>query len=973
MPPVKRALHLSVRVYAFWGTLVVALFLPASLGRVGSLRSAPVRFESIPLADGALEGQVRGDARHLRFAAVSIAGGPWHPAGGGAACRELPYLPSGTLVAYRTTDGSELHGTIEERPASTGQIATTLILALLAIVLSLTGAAIAVSGASRPALFAGAALAGLGHLAAARFLEQNASLVTDPDARNALVLAWVAFPRHVAFFWLASFLSFFPTDVAERPVSRIGRGLLGALALLQGILVPLFQIPGLLERLPVPTQAWLVGGIRQVTRLLFALGLVAAIALVATQFREFRKGSLPAGTRRRAEVVGAGLLAGVGPPAVFALVQLLAIAATGKPLFPTVTMALSFLPLLAIPAVLAYAMLAPRVLSVGLLVRKAVFLAFAERSVRIAAVAPMAALGVLFYRRRATPLGEILAEQPLLFGLAIATSVAGLRYGERIRPFFSRLFFRARGASPHALARISGEMRQVRDTAELAELLSTGIERVLGVEQVALFVRSESTGAFTSSGQPRLPLDASSPVVEVAEERPGPFRIEPDDSDDIWRGLSELDRNWLESTRTRVLVPLKGPAGALLGLLSVGEKLSELPLDAEEENFLAAAASSGALALENLLLRSSHVSAGATSRERSEREGPGTDEGAAALSCRVCGRVVSPEAGSNCPDDETLLEPAPIPVLLAGKYRFGRRIGAGGMGVVYKARDLALARDVAIKTLPSLSTGSARRFQREARAAALLIHPNLGLVFAAERWRGTPMLVLEYLSGGTLSERIRRGPVPLALATAWGAALASALEAIHGRGILHRDIKPSNVGFDGAGTPKLLDFGLARILGEAEGPGTSGPPPEPLESSGSGQPVTLSATSHVVGTVPYLSPEALQGHPPTSGFDLWGLSLTIYETVTGVNPFVETSPARTANRILTVDIPDPRSLRADCPEALAKLLVTALARSESMRFASARDLRSAFEMVGRGLPVVPLDSAPERAGGDDDPQLAPTL
>lgn len=947
--------HLAVKVYAVWGALLVATFLPAALARIGSVRTEPVRFDSIPGADGAVAGTVLADGRRHIFAAVSVAGGDWTPAGGVVARRTLAYVPAGTAVDYRTTGGALIRGTVSEQPASPAALARSATLALLAGVLSLTGAGLALSGVTRATVFAGGALAGLGHISGAFFLEANATLAGDPALRSAVVLAWTAFPRHLAFFWLASFLAAFPADLSRGIVSRVSRAVLGAFALAQWALIGLFHVPGLLERLPFPAQSVVVGGARVQARLIFAAGLLAALALVAAQALEFRRGRLPAGTRRRAAVVGAGLLVGLVPPLLLSLAQLISIALRGRPLLSSVVMVLSFLPVLIVPAALTYAMLAPRVVTVGILVRRVVLLAFAERSIRLLSFAPVAAAGLHLYRKRGSPLGEVLGEHPVLFGLALLATVLGLRYGERTGPLLARFLFRARGASTTALARISEDVRQARDVGELAEQLSNGVERTLGVEQACLFVRSERTGSFAAPGRPLPVLAPPSAVLDAAGVRSGPFRVDPDAGNELWLGFPELDRGWLDSTRTHLLVPLKGSGGRLLGFIAVGEKLSELPLEAEEEQLLAAVASSGALALENFVLRSSQPPASDASRtvevdERAEGGDAGT-----ALLCRRCHRILPSAAGGSCPDDETLLEVAPVPLLLAGKYRFERRIGAGGMGVVYLARDLALARDVAIKTLPSLSPGSARRLQREARAAALLVHPNLGLIFSSERWRGTPMLVLEYLSGGTLAARIRSGPVPVARAVAWGAALASGLEALHARGVLHRDIKPSNVGFTAEGTVKLLDFGLVRLLDEA-GTGTPADPLPASGASGAGESTPLTSASHVVGTVPYLSPEALQGNPPSAAFDLWGLSLTIYEAVTGLNPFHAASKARITERILSRPVPDPRSLRPDCPAPVAELLLAALARSPSERPSSARALREAFEAAGRSIPTAGPDA-----------------
>ena len=960
MTGVKHVSHLAVRVYAIWGALLVLLFLPAAVARMGRTRVQPVLFDSTPHGNGQVMGTWTADGRRELWAHVSIAGGPWVPAGGVVVCRTLAYLPAGTPVACRTAGGVEMRTSIREAPASTARLSTSATLALLALVLSVAGVGLAVSGVTRAAVVAGAALAGLGHLSGAFLLEPNVSLLADGPSRLAVVLAWSTFPRHLAFFWLASFLSLFPTDESASLAARLSRRVTAALAAAQWGLVVLFLLPGVLERLDFPLQAVFVGTTWLLARASFAAGLAAAAVLVLRQVRAFRRGALPSGTRRRAEVVGVGLLAGIGPPLVLALVQILHVVARGRPLIPSAVMSLAFLPMLLVPAVLAYAMLAPRVLSVGILVRKAVFLAFAERTVRVASFLPLAALALILYHQRERRLGEILADHPFLIGLAVVATVAGLRYGERTRPFLARLFFRARGSSPRAVARITEEIRQAHDVGDLAERLSTGVEQVLGVELAAVFVRSDGSGSFSSPGRTLPSLDASSPVLEAAEASPGPFRVDQDEGNELWRGLSELDRNWLDSMRTQLLVPLKGADRRLLGVLAVGEKLSELPLDAEDEHFLSAAASSGALALENLLLRSTHPSSIGRSGGEEDSSRDAAVPPRSALSCPRCSRILPPSVGTTCPDDETPLEAAPVPQLLSGKYRFERRIGAGGMGVVYLARDLALARDVAIKTLPSLSAGSARRLQREARAAALLVHPNLGLIFSSESWRGTPMLVLEYLAGGTLAARIRGGRVGPSLAVAWGAALASGLEAIHARRVLHRDIKPSNVGFTAEGVPKLLDFGLVRLIGDAEAAAPPGAIPEAADETGDGTRSPLTSASRVVGTVPYLSPEAIQGHAPSESFDLWGLSVTIYETVTGTNPFASSSAARTAERILTSAAPDPREFRPNCPEPVATFLLSALARSAQARPASARALREALESLGRTL-------APEDPPGTAQP------
>ncbi len=967
---VKTILSRLARAYALWGALLVLLGLPGALLRIGTTRERPVRLESIPAPDGSLGGTVLADGRTTRFSAISIGGGPWVPAGGVVAARSLFDLPAGTPVAFREAGAGArvVTGAVRERRSTVDESVTRATFALLGVALALAGAGIALAGVGLQALLAGAALAGLGHFVGARFLEANASLVQSTPLREAIVLVWVSFPRHFAFPALAAFLSLFPSDLTRSRACRVLLGLLGATALAQALLVPLFQVPGTLDSLGTGTQAFLLGGTRRLTSFLFGAGSLGGLLLFFFQARALRMEPLSSATRRRASVIGAGLLVGLGPPLAAALAQIAWIAGTGRLLLPPVAIALSLLPVLILPLVLAYAMLSPRVLSVGLLVKKAILLAFAEGSVRVVSLAPLAALGLLFWTRREVPIGEVFSSHALFICAALAATTAGLRYGDRTRSLLERLFFDARKASSGTLASLAGEARRARDVEELAEAFSGGIERALVAEPSTLFVRDDRTGSFVSPGRPLPALDGTSPIVEAAALRPGPIRLDGDAAG--FADLSEMDRNWLAASRARILVPLTGSTGGLLALLAVGEKASERPFDPEDEQFLSAAASAGALALENLLLRSSQASSAGPSHAGRPTDAIEAPE--AARLCRRCRRLFPSDAGSACPDDETFFETVPAPYLLAGKYRLERWVGAGGMGVVYKARDLALGRDVAVKTLPSLSAGSVRRLQREARAGAQLIHPSLGLIFALESWHGTPMLVLEYLPGGTLADRIRSGPVAPALAAAWGAALASGLEALHARGVLHRDLKPSNVGFAADGAPKLLDFGLVRLLGETDASFAPGVPPDLRGARGETDSSTRTAASHVVGTVPYLSPEALQGHPPSPGFDLWGLSLTIYEALTGVNPFAASSSTRTAERVLTLPVPDPRGYRPDCPGSLAAVLLAALARDERVRPATARSLREAFEGAGRGLPSISGESPSLRARDETFPGPAPT-
>ena len=939
-----------LRIYALWGAILTVAFFPGFVYRLGTERRHPVSLASHPRPDASRQGRIVAENRQAIFTEISIDNGPFIPAGGWGAFARCQYLPPGTPISYREAGktGTTISGTVQDSTRAMDSIATILVLGILGLLFALAGGGMAVAGMNRQALFAAALLSGAGHLLASMLLEANASSVADAGWRNAVVFVWAAFPRHLSFLFLVSFASLFPLDVSGSLLSRLSRFTIGSLAILQFLFGVIGRATGALDRLPVTMQSATVVIDRRVTLLIYLLGFLATLALSVVQAREYRSQQLAAETRRRADVVGTALLLGLVPPLLFAIVQTAFLITSGRLPIPSFVMALSYLPILLIPLGFSYAFFAPRVESVGILVRKGALFGFAEKTVRVAALLPLAGLAFYLWMHRRSRLDELLAVHPVALMAAVGASILGLTTADRARGAVERLFFRRKGDAARTLRELAEKARETKDVAELADLLTSESDKALGLESAALFVREPGSGSYSCEGKSLPSLEAASAIAEEALRSKGPLEVAPDDPGTPLHGLPELDRNWLEATRARLLVPLTGSGGDLLALLVLGDKRSELPFDREDEQLLAAAAASAGLALENQILRSSGGAGGRVSTEATADFEPAEPRSEAGLSCRKCGRVFAAGSGALCLDDDSPLEPAPVPHLLAGKYRFEKRIGSGGMGVVYRARDVSLSRDVAIKVLPRVSHDAVRRLRREARAAARLIHPNLGLIFAAESWRGTPMLVLEFLDGGTLQERIECGEIPADDVVGWGVQLAGALEAAHSQGLLHRDIKPSNIGFTGRGVPKLLDFGLVRLLDEAAAKDAAGPglpgPFDPLDSAASGL-FHLTASGRVAGTPPYLSPEAVQGEPPAPGFDVWGLTVTLYEALTGENPFAVAPAERAMNLVLTCPIPDPRLVRPACPGAVAEFFLKALSKSPWERPSTARDLRQQLALL----------------------------
>ena len=284
-----------------------------------------------------------------------------------------------------------------------------------------------------------------------------------------------------------------------------------------------------------------------------------------------------------------------------------------------------------------------------------------------------------------------------------------------------------------------------------------------------------------------------------------------------------------------------------------------------------------------------------------------------------------------------------------GHFRILEKIGAGGMGVVYRAHDDRLGRDVAIKVLPpSLSRDAARlrRFEQEARAAAALNHPNILAIYDIGTHDGAPYIVAELLEGESLQERLRTGPLPVRLATDTALQVARGLAAAHEKGIVHRDLKPGNIFLTRDSRVKILDFGLAKLT-RAE-PASSAPDAVTLTSD--------SVSGAVFGTVGYMSPEQVRGFPVDHRSDIFSFGAILYEMLSGKRAFRRDTPADTMSAILTVDPPDISETQRNIPPALERVARHCLEKNPEDRFQSARDL--AFDLssvlegsVSRILPL----------------------
>lgn len=291
-------------------------------------------------------------------------------------------------------------------------------------------------------------------------------------------------------------------------------------------------------------------------------------------------------------------------------------------------------------------------------------------------------------------------------------------------------------------------------------------------------------------------------------------------------------------------------------------------------------------------------------------------------------------AGSDALNSTALLRSTIATGTRLGDFEILSLLGAGGMGEVYRARDLRLERDVAIKILPrfvSLDPERLRRFEQEAKAAAALNHPNILGVFQMGSYEDAPYLVSELLEGETVREQVKRGPVAQKKAVDYAVQIAHGLAAAHEKGIVHRDLKPENLFVTRDGRLKILDFGLAKLLrSESETQLTK----QTLDT----QP------GAVLGTVGYMAPEQVRGLPADHRADIFAFGAILYEMLTGQRAFHKPTFADTMSAILNEDPPPVSQITANIPPAIARGVQRCLEKNPEQRFQSASDLAFALEL-----------------------------
>jgi tRNA A-37 threonylcarbamoyl transferase component Bud32 len=493
---------------------------------------------------------------------------------------------------------------------------------------------------------------------------------------------------------------------------------------------------------------------------------------------------------------------------------------------------------------------------------------------------------------------EMLVMEGPLFDLAmIAAVVAAMKYRNAARLWLDRRFFREAYDAREILLSLASRITYETDPNDLTAMVVDRIDTALHPEVIAVLVGGVDEGRLRPistlrAGVPPLPLESG--LVTMLRWSTEPLELYVKDDRSPARRLPAADQEWLNATGAVLFVPVLSnrptdtTEGKLVAVIALGSRRSEEPYTAEDRQLLGSIAAQVGLALDVARLRQRADRKVGPYRDGETTvavDGPirtveaGLDAGLS--ECPQCGRCAAADVRT-CEDDGTAMRVvATVPHVIDKKYRVDRVIGRGGMGAVYRARDVRLDRDVAIKVVRAdlLDDAEARaRFRREAQIVARLQHPGIVSVFDYGTFPdGSAFLVMELVRGEDMRRVLQRdGAMRPSRALPLLGAMCSAVHAAHRDGVLHRDLKPENILLVEGDLPvKVLDFGVAKFVSD-----------RPSEVTALG---TLTGAGVIIGTPAYMAPEQLRNQPVDVRTDVFTLGVIAYEMLTGALPFGRSS------------------------------------------------------------------------------------
>jgi hypothetical protein len=709
-------------------------------------------------------------------------------------------------------------------------------------------------------------------------------------------IQWVLYALFVLVFWPAWVLNFMGLDVT----------------------------PGISRFLVAHPSLYLTGS-RVADRAIYVyIGVCLMLALVVAA-RNYRYLPDP-GSRRRIRWVVASLITACVP--FVAIIVAFRVAEwisepTYRFLYP-----ITFLAMLAIPASIATAVWKDQLFDVRVLVRRGLQYLFARAALRTLLVLPILLLAVSIVSNPNRTVAQILTQGSGWLNLVwIGAIAAALQSRQQLQTSLDRRFFREAYQQEQVLVQLVDEVRQRDSLAEIARLVSTRIDSVLHPTSLHIFYRAQERsdtfeGHSSSDSLISHQLSQQQVLLRLIEDA----KAICDVPSDVNETLPDSERRWLEQLGVRLIVPITGTRDRLVGVLLLGERMSDEPYSATDRRLLQGIAAQIGLVYENQHLQARVRLDADVRRDVLAR----LDERSVNLlkECPVCG-VCYDGAMEQCErDGADLALTLPVERTLDGKYRLDRALGRGGFGAVYEAFDLRLQRLVAAKVMMGSLFGdpaALRRFEREARAAARIDHRHITRVHDyGAVGSGGAYLIMELVAGRTWRAELHRsGVIASARASDWFRQLLEGLQFAHAMGIVHRDLKPENVMIvetsGGGDALKIMDFGLAKVL-----------------DAGTGATETVTAAGIAMGTLGYMAPEVLTGGVVDARADIFAIGVMVVETLVGTRPF----GGQTPEAILTALLRSEYHLLGTSAEirALDAVVQRCLAKDPRDRYGSAAEL-----------------------------------
>lgn len=653
-------------------------------------------------------------------------------------------------------------------------------------------------------------------------------------------------------------------------------------------------------------------------------------------------------SQRKMRVVLFGSVAGILP---FSLLLTTVSSFGNKAQQLSLLMVIVFLLLLLVPFSFAYAILRHKVIPVSLIIRQGVQYLLAKNAIRFLLTLPLIGLVLTILANPNRTLADILLRNSIHFYILLfATLLLSLPFRQRLGAWIDRKFFREAYDREAVIHQLTEEVKQMDSINEMSRVVCQKVEAALHPGSVYLFYRTKKKKEFSlgySSSHSVQPQTISSEFqllrsIEIAG-RAQEFPSKQTES------FPANEKEWLEEMETRLIVPLNGSDGHLVGLFLLGEKKSEVPYTARDCELLETLASQIALVYENTILK-----------ERVAQDQKLKHEVLARLDgqqisllheCSECGACFDSSI-THCPNDESELTLSlPIERTIDERYCLDKRISKGGMGVVYQATDLRLNRRVAVKVLLGSLFGdysALRRFEREAKASARLNHKNIVTVFDYGLLQSDgAFLVMEFVQGQTLGSIIKQdGAIHPSLTAELFNQILDGVKAAHDEGIIHRDLKPENILItqDENNLPlvKILDFGLAKL--------------NQLDANETASAPTTTAGT-IMGTFGYMSPEQLTGGEVDLRSDLFSVGVMAVETLTGKRPFGGETYHEHLNNLLQQEFHFLDDV--DEIKRLDKVIQKCLAKNKEDRFANAEEMQRILIPSIRACPVLSTNNNDE--------------